>query len=62
MNKALHTLEVANDLSLTTGLPVGEIIIKLTAYEMTPKQIIAENRELEAANFGGMYDGEELFL
>lgn len=62
IQKAMHTLDIAKKIQYRTNLSIGEIIIKLTALEMTPEEIIEENRELEMANFGGYYGTEEIML
>lgn len=62
IQKAMHTLDIAKKIQYRTNLSIGEIIIKLTALEMTPEEIIEEDRELEMANFGGYYGTEEIML
>lgn len=51
MNKQKYTQETVKMIKDRTNLSSGEILIKLITYEMTPTEIIEEDRILEYANW-----------
>ena len=46
-----NTRKTVRDLESKTSLTRGEILIKLIFLEMTPEQIVEENRLMEEANW-----------